>query len=188
MPPTRWNSTPDSGKDDDDGIFGGRAHEVFHQKSGDVTKAYYADLAACGPAGELGVALFRAQKRSTAAKQGRRYRGENYDVKEYSLKEVSRIIEKYSGKLTYSHHGGLISIDHWGWKQDPDVRFGDSASWVLYVDLPWFGQVSFHNPSRLHHKNYEFNWDGARGVSEERIISYCNAIMSKGPANSEGKS
>jgi len=50
------------------------ALEVFAQNNGEVTQAYYAKLAALGPGGEIAVALFRAQKRSVAAKKYRRSR------------------------------------------------------------------------------------------------------------------
>ena len=39
------------------------ALEVFNQNDGEVTKSFYAELNTYGFAGQLGVALFRAQKR-----------------------------------------------------------------------------------------------------------------------------
>jgi len=48
------------------------ASYVFRQNNGDTTKAYYAEMNGKGFLGQLAVALFRAQKRSTAAKK---YRG-----------------------------------------------------------------------------------------------------------------
>ena len=59
------------------------ATEIFTQQNGDVTKAYYAAMNANGLPGQLAVALFRAQKRSTAAK---RYKGRRFTQDAYSVK------------------------------------------------------------------------------------------------------
>ncbi len=152
--------------------FAGRAAEVFNQQNGEVTKAYYAELATLGSHGELAVALFRAQKRSSRAKEYRRsrFRAASYDVKEWSLSEVSRIL---------TAHAKELSVESWGWKEDPEVLFGERASWVLYIELPYFGQVSFHNPTRLAGQAYQAEWDGVKGASEDRIISYCNSLYTK---------
>ena len=140
------------------------AAAVMAQNNGDVTRAYYDALMRCGPMGEIGVALFRAQKRSRRAKEYRRgkYRRAAYDVKEWSLGEVCRLLEKH-GDLGFA----------WGWKQDPTVLFDGEPSWVLYVDLPRFGQVSFHAPSRGEGPDYPGEWDGQR-ASAERIIQFCD--------------
>lgn len=142
-----------------------RAIEVFHQNDGDVTKAYYARLNALGPAGELAVALFRAQKRSTAAKGYRRGRHKRaaYDVKSWSLAEVGRILTAHAEALGVT----------WGWKADPNVLFGESASFVLYVDLPNIGQCSFHSPTRGAGPDYAGEWDGQHR-SLENILAFCN--------------
>lgn len=140
-----------------------RAIDVFNGTDGDVTKACYADLQARGFLGELAVALFRAQKRSTAAKRyrGGRFRRAAYDVKNWSLSEICRI---------------LIAHDHpcfeWGWQMD-DATPG--YPWVLYVDLPT-GQVSFHSAERLSGPDYPRKWDGKRGASEARIVAFCDFV------------
>jgi hypothetical protein len=142
------------------------ALEVFKQNDGDVTKAYYADMNSRGPAGQLAVALFRAQKRSTAAKKyrGGKYRRAAYEVKNYSLSEVCRILTAYPDL-------GL----RWGWKDDPKTP---GFTQVLYVNLPQ-GQCSFHSSDRLNGPEYPDDWDGAH-ASTERILAYCDAV-----ANSE---
>jgi len=136
-----------------------KAREVFDQNDGDVTKAYYAAMNAKGIDCQLGVALFRAQKRSTAAKRyrGRKYTQAAYDVKNWSMGEICRL-----AKLS-----GL----RWGWKRDPATT---AYEWVLYVDLP-NGQVSFHSPLRLEGPDYPGEWDGIRGASVERILAFCDS-------------
>lgn len=136
------------------------ARFVFNQNNGDVTKAYYADMNSKGVEGELAVALFRAQKRSTAAKRyrGRKHTRSAYDVKNWSLGEVCRILGKNLGI-------------EWGWKYDAKaVNF----EWVLYMDLPQ-GQCSFHSPDRLTGPDYTGTWKPAK-PSYEVIIEYCDSI------------
>jgi len=144
------------------------ALEVFTQNDGDVTKAYYAELAKLGPAGELAVALFRAQKRSSRAKEYRRgkWRRAAYDVKNWSLGEVDRLLTAHAAEL------GIA----WGWKFDPDTP---GFEWVLYVDLPT-GQCSFHSSNRLSNKDYSGEWD-RRHHSAERIIRFCDAVSRNNP-------
>jgi hypothetical protein len=140
------------------------AHFVYKQNDGEVTKAYYERLNAMGPSGELAVALFRAQKRSTAAKSYRsgRYRRSAYDVKSWSLSEISRILLKFEAALKIT----------WGWKEDPKVLFDDRPSQVLYVDLPGIGQCSFHSPTRGDGPDYPREWCGHH-TSTENILAYC---------------
>lgn len=141
-----------------------RAADVFNQNDGDVTKAYYAELQAKGFLGELAVALFRAQKRSTAAKRyrGGRYRRAAYDVKNWSLSEICRLMS------SDARHGL-----EWGWQRDPATP---GFEWVLYADLPT-GQVSFHSADRLRGPDYLRKWDGQRGASEARILAFCDGVM-----------
>jgi len=144
------------------------AYKVFHQQNGDVTRAYYAKLSATGTIGEIAVALFRCQKRSSRAKQYRRgkWRAAAYDVKEWSMGELCRLLTAHAESFGF----------RWGWKEDPSVQFDNGASQVLYVDIPGQGQVSFHSPSRLKGPDYLGEWDGLNGSSEQRIISFCAAL------------
>lgn len=100
-----------------------KARDIFEQNNGEVTKAYYAELAKCGHAGELAVALFRCQKRSSAAKKyrGRHFRSEAYDVKNWSLTEVSRLLQ--ADNLGFA----------WGWGYDATTP---NFEHVLYVEIP----------------------------------------------------
>lgn len=117
------------------------ALEVFKQSDGAVTRAYYADLERRGPIGVVAMNLFRAQKTSTRAKKYRggirgmgSYRSMAYERKAFSMAELCKMLEK---------HGAALGISY-GWKEDP----GEFVPWVLYVDLPGLGQVSFHSLTR----------------------------------------
>jgi hypothetical protein len=144
-----------------------QAQKVFNQNDGDVTKSYYATMNAKGLLGQLAVALFRAQKRSTAAKKyrGKKFRHAAYDVKNWSLSEVCRIMNSLNA-FGYEFK--------WGWGKDPNTP---GFPWVLYVEIPT-GQVSFHSPDRLNGPDYPKGWDGI-GASEPRILAFCDSLWSK---------
>lgn len=146
------------------------ALEVFSQNNGDVTKDYYARLNSIGPIGQIASCLFRAQKRSSRAKDYKRgkYRHAAYDVKSWSMSELCKVLEV---------HGSLLGIE-FGWQQDHDTVFGQEPSWVLYVDLPQ-GQVSFHSPERFSGPSYAGKWDGLKGYSAARIIQFCDSVEAK---------
>jgi hypothetical protein len=138
------------------------AESIFTQNDGNVTKRYYLELAACGHAGELAVALFRCQKRSSAAKsyRGRNFKAEAYEVKNWSLSEICRLLQK--------DNLGMV----WGWARDEKAI---NFEWVLYCDLPT-GQVSFHSADRLNGPNYPKEWDGFH-LSKQRIVRFCDSVM-----------
>jgi hypothetical protein len=138
------------------------AWEVFRQTNGDVTKAYYELLNSKSVDGQLGVALFRAQKRSTAAKnyRGRRFKSAAYDVKNWSLGEICRVLTEFA--LPY----------RWGWKRDPNTPGYEQ---VLYVELPT-GQCSFHSATRLDGPEFEGEWSGVHN-STEVILAFCDLAM-----------
>lgn len=141
------------------------AQQVFDQNNGDVTKSYYSELNSKGLHGQLATALFRAQKRSTAAKhyKGRRYTQAAYEVKNWSLSEICRICQLMPGIV-------------WGWRHDPKTI---NFEWVLYCETP-FGQVSFHSHDRLDGPDFPGEWDGAR-VCRERILRFCDSVMGMKP-------
>ena len=141
---------------------------VMNQNDGYITRRYYAELGGKGPLGEIAVAIFRAQKRSSRAKDYKRgkYRGAAYDVKQWSMGEICKLIDIHGKKYDLSY----------GWKTDPNTLFGESASWVLYVDLPE-GQVSFHSPSRGPGPAYAGDWDGQRGMGPNRVAAFCDRVM-----------
>jgi hypothetical protein len=141
-----------------------QARSVFDQSDGKVTTAYYAKMNAKGVLGQLAVALFRAQKRSIAAKTYRRGKWTRaaYDVKNWSLSEICRILSATESKF------------QWGWQRDPNTP---GYEWVLYVELPT-GQVSFHSASRITGPLFSGHWDG-KGLSKERILKFCDLIDSE---------
>ena len=141
------------------------AAEIFNQQNGDVTKAYYAEMNAKGLPGQLAVALFRAQKRSTAAKKyrGRRFTQDAYSVKNWSMSEVCRI-------LGVMH--AFESAPQWGWKRDPNTPGFEQ---VLYVELPT-GQCSFHSADRLAGPDFTGEWSGIKN-STDVILAFCDSIQ-----------
>lgn len=147
------------------------ARDVFEGSEAEVTKAYYAALAARGPAGDVAVNLMRAQKCSTRAKRYRggirgvgSYRSMAYETKSWAMVNLCKVLDT---------HGKQLKI-RFGWKPDPTVIFGERPSWVLYIDLPQ-GQVSFHSPSRLSDHGYAGEWDRERR-SEERVLAFCDSV------------
>ena len=140
------------------------AELVFRQKDGDVTKAYYATMNLKGLSGQLAVSLFRAQKRSTAAKTYRRgkWRHAAYDVKNWSLSEICRILSAMQA---------FELAPNWGWRRDPNTP---NFEWVLYCDLPK-GQASFHSSERLNGPDFKGDWKPIPG-SEESILAFCDSI------------
>lgn len=147
------------------------AQKVFDGSDGSITVEYYKLLASKGPIGKLAVALFRAQKCSERAKKYRRgsYRRDAYDRKTWSIGELIKVLEQHPNNV--AQYGV-----RWGWKQDPNVIFDGGPSWVFYCDIPT-GQVSFHVRDRGQGKAYEGEWDGVRGISQKRVIDFCNQII-----------
>jgi hypothetical protein len=146
------------------------AMHVWTQSDGDVTKAFYADLEQRGPIGVVAVNLFRANKCSDRAKKYRggirgkgSYKSMAYDRKEWSIGNLVRVLGEHAAAL------GIV----WGWKQDPAQEY---HCWVIYVDLPGHGQVSFHTGTRGKGPDYPGEWDGMR-MSTERICAFCDHVM-----------
>lgn len=139
------------------------AASVFNQQNGDVTKSYYKTMGEKGFKGLLAVALFRAQKRSTAAKKyqskGRGYRQDAYDVKNWSIEQVCAVMA--------SHDFGFT----WGWGRDLKTP---NFTWVLYVDLPT-GQCSFHSSERGKGPDYLGKWTPGAG-SLSNILEFCDSV------------
>lgn len=140
------------------------ARAVFNQNDGDVTKAYYAAMNKKGIQGELATALFRAQKRSTAAKKYRRgkFTRSAYDVKNWSLSEICRILSAMQA---------FEMAPEWGWKRDPNTP---GYEWVLYVNI-LKGQASFHCASRLIGPDFQGEWKPFPS-SEESILVFCDSV------------
>jgi hypothetical protein len=144
------------------------AAEIYRGSNGDATKALYGRLQELGPAGLIALNLFRAQKCSERAKgyTRRHYKVEAYQRKSWSIDQLADVLQAHAVSL------GMA----WGWREDPDVLFGDRISWVFYVDTP-YGQISFHSPERGRGPDYPGNWDGQRGASVARAIAFCQAVL-----------
>jgi len=140
------------------------AQSVFNQSDGEVTKAYYAAMNKNGLLGQLAVALFRAQKRSTAAKKYRKgaWRRDAYDVKNWSLSEICRVLDAMSA---------FELSPEWGWKKDLNTP---GFEWVLYAELPT-GQCSFHCADRLNGPDFKGNWKPECN-SAISIFRFCDEI------------
>lgn len=145
---------------------------IYEGSDGDATKAMYAELEQLGPIGAIAVNLFRAQKNSSRAKEyrGRGYKGAAYDRKQWSMGNLTAILEL---------HGGACSIP-WGWGEDAKQTF---HKFVLYVDLPT-GQVSFHTAQRGTGPTYAGTWDGVANQSAQRIVSWIGRLLATSTASS----
>jgi hypothetical protein len=144
-----------------------KAREVYEASDGKLTVAFYRRLCARGPAGIIAMNLMRAQKTSSRAKvyRGRQYRNASYETKNYSLDQLCVALEKDSCGIK------------WGFGSDDNTP---GFVWVVYADLPGIGQVSFHTDHRgdsLRWPNYDGIWDGAKGMSESRILEFCDAVL-----------
>jgi hypothetical protein len=128
-----------------------------------------------GAAGIVAVNLFRAQKCSARAKVYRggnghgSFRSQAYERKNWSMGNLCKVLAEHAAGL------GIV----WGWKIDPAQEF---HNWVLYIDLPDVGQVSFHSASPLSPERYAGDWDHTH-LSAERIIRYVDSILAACPAD-----
>lgn len=149
------------------------AIEVYRGSDGDATKRMYSLLERQGPVGIVAMNLFRAQKCSERAKVYRggipgrgSYKAMAYERKNWAIANLCSILLLHADRL------GII----WGWKIDPDQVV---HSWVLYVEIPGEGQVSFHSANRMDGPDYPGEFDGQH-ASAGRIIAFCQAIIENG--------
>jgi hypothetical protein len=149
-----------------------RAQTIFDGSDATATRRFLRRLEDVGRDGVVAAQLFRAQKTSTRAKRYRGgkedsrgkwcpYRSLAYDGKSDHLKTLCEVLE---------HRGWDCA---WGWGEDRTNRI---APHVLYVELPTFGQVSFHSEARFAGPDYPGQWDG-EGRSAQRIIGYCDLVL-----------
>ncbi len=145
--------------------------EIYAGSDGDATKGLYRELCELGIAGEVAMNLFRAQKASARAKVYRgglrgqgSFRKMAYDRKQRAMSNLATILVQ---------HAATLGI-RWGWQQDPAT---DGFPWVLYVDIPDIGHVSFHTASRGPGPDYPYEWDRAVGASPGRIVRWCEQLL-----------
>jgi hypothetical protein len=143
---------------------------IYRGSDGDATRALYVELHDRGPAGFVAVNLFRAAKCSERAKvyRGGGYRRDAYGRKEWSIGNLCTVLEGYAV---------LLGI-RWGWLEDPAQSF---HRWVLYIDLPDVGQVSFHVAQRGRGPDFPCQWDGVRGAAPQRVCRYAASVLELPP-------
>ena len=150
-----------------------RATLAYRGSDSSVTKALYADLESFGPIGVIALNLFRSQKNSERAKKYRggirgvaSYKDMAYGRKQWAMEQLCDALIVHAVKLKIA----------WGWKLD-EGAFG--PAWVLYVDAPGAGQISFHSPARGRGPAYAGEWDGERGASVARVIAFAGRVLAR---------
>jgi hypothetical protein len=147
---------------------------VFQGSDGELTRRLYARLARLGPAGVVAMNLIRAQKNSDRAKLYRggnaqgSYRHQAYERKQWAIGQLC---------VELLAHGAGAEISSWGWKLDPQAS--GPHCWVLYVDLPHRGQVSFHTDERGQGPDYAGDWDRMAGSSANRIMYFAADVIDR---------
>ncbi len=153
--------------------------KVYEGSDGDATMALYNRLAKLGPAGEIAMNVFRAQKNSARAKKYRggipgkgSYKSMAYGRKQWAIENLTKAL---------AAHAAGCGIQ-WGWGVDPKEGMHSA---VLYIDLPT-GQVSFHTAPGVMEPRYAGQWDGARGVSVGRVCGWvAKVLVGEAPSASE---
>lgn len=143
--------------------------KVFDGSDGEATRRLYIDLEMQGPVGVVAVNLFRASKSSVRAKvyRGRGYRGMAYDRKNWSIKNLSKVLITHAGPLGIK----------WGWGVDQEaIAKGSPHCNVLYVETP-AGQVSFHSRDRGVGPYYAGKWNGVVGMGPTRICRWIVLLL-----------
>ena len=143
----------------DDLIFAGKVIEIYNASDAVATKRLHNQLRANGADGGLAALMLIAQKASARAKK---YRGKN---RQRSYDRKLQAMDNLCSHLTDTKY-------RWGWGTDPEA----SCNWVLYVELPGIGQVSWHSPIRLDGPDSSEKWDGTHN-SELRIIKFARLLL-----------
>lgn len=142
-------------------------YAIYRGSNGAETRQLYSSLLSRGSVGAIAMHLFRAQKSSKRAKKYGpcgEYQKLAYQRKAQSLKALATVVGNYGEKFGIGY----------GWKIDEDQPLN---KWVLYVEIPRIGQVSFHSPERYSGPDYPGKFDGCRGASEERILKFCDEVL-----------
>ena len=140
--------------------------DVYDGSDGEATKALYAQLEVLGPCGIVALNVFRAQKNSERAKgyRGRGYKDAAYGRKQWAMGNLYTVLQAHAADL------GIM----WGWAEDGQQEY---HKWVLYLELPLVGQVSFHTASRGIGPDFRGVWDGEREVCADRIVRWCQDLL-----------
>jgi hypothetical protein len=135
---------------------------AYFGSNGGASRTICSGLAKISRLGELAAELYRTQKASSRAKcyansAYGKYRERAYERKNACIKKICCILKDFGEWIV------------WGWGTDSgQPRY----PWVLYIELPSIGQVSFHSKERFQGPDYTGGWDGLK-YSEERIVSLC---------------
>lgn len=134
------------------------ATKIYTGSDGKKTQAMYDLLKRKGYDGLLAIDLFRATKASARAKlyRGNQFKEAAYQKKTWSLANLCRRLK-----------GGPYT---WGWLPDKKM-------WVLYVDMPSFGQMSWHSRERGEGPDYTGEWDKQRRAVHLRVIAFTQHVI-----------
>lgn len=143
-----------------------RVIRCYNGSDAEETTALYDDLRGRnGHLGKVATNLLRAMKASARAKI---YRGSSvgmaYEKKVWSIDQLAQVL------ITDADRYGIV----WGWQADPAQAY---HAMVLYIDLPFHGQASFHVRNRGPGPDYCGVWDGVRGLTAERIIRFAADVL-----------
>jgi hypothetical protein len=148
----------------------GPATLAYRGSDSALTRRTLRALEARGQPGRIAAALFRCQKASSRAKV---YRGgpdgSQASYTELAYRNKGAALQALS-RLLAEDGTGLA----WGWGTDGTTDF---APHVLYVETPK-GQVSFHSTERFSGPAYGGAWDGIVDASVNRILAWCDALLS----------
>lgn len=140
--------------------------ECYRGSDGDRTIALFKRLEQGGPAGVVAINLFRALKASERAKT--KYRGKwvriAYEKKNWAISNLAEVLGQHAAGLQIT----------WGWGHDPKAI---GYEWVLYVDLPGAGQISFHTAQRLPGPDHPTGWDRAIRQGPERLARWAGGLL-----------
>ncbi len=145
--------------------------EIYNGSDGEATRRLYQRLCGIGPAGMIGMNLFRASKTSARAKlyrggNGRgSYKSQAYDTKQWSIGQLCDALRTNPG----------VNLE-WGWGTDDSMDNTDPHRHVLYIDLPT-GQVSFHTPAPFQGPQYQKPWDGVKQMGPTRICRWVATLF-----------
>ncbi len=145
-----------------------KALEVFTQQNGEVTKAYYAEMQKLGELGEIAVCLFRAQKRSSRAKD---YRRGKFRRLAYDAENV-----EFAGALQGAE-AALRKARHWVGMEGRSERTFRRTRFVDSVRGPSDGPVQFPQSIRFDGPDYSGEWSGLPN-SADVIIRFCDRVAS----------
>lgn len=140
--------------------------EAFNASDQEKTTVFQDELMCRGRTeGQLAFGLFRAQKRSSRAKEYRRrsHKQNSYAGKAEALKYVDAVLSSWGDELDVN----------WGWRVDPRQAFHKH---VLYVDFGSGYQCSFHSEVRYSEREFDGKWDSSSS-STRTVLEYCDQVV-----------